>query len=59
MRVDAENLSKPEGLKVSAVVREGKPFEEICGAAQRLGADLIALTTRLHRAETRLARQHR
>jgi nucleotide-binding universal stress UspA family protein len=42
----AESLSKSAGLKVSAVVRDGKPFKEICRAAQRLGADLIVLTTR-------------
>lgn len=42
----AESLSKSTGLKVSAVVRDGKPFKEICGVAQKLGADLIALTTR-------------
>jgi nucleotide-binding universal stress UspA family protein len=39
------SLSKSAGLRVSAVVRDGKPFEEIYSAAQRLGVDLIALTT--------------
>jgi len=42
----AESLSKSTGLKASAVVRDGKPFKEICSVAQKLGADLIALTTR-------------
>jgi nucleotide-binding universal stress UspA family protein len=42
----AESLNKFTGLKVSAVVRDGAPFKEICSAAQKLGADLIALTTR-------------
>ena len=41
----AGSLSKSAGLRVSAVVRDGKPFEEICSAAKRLGANLIALTT--------------
>ena len=41
----AGSLSKSSGLKVSVVVRNGKPFEEICRTAQKLSADLIALTT--------------
>jgi nucleotide-binding universal stress UspA family protein len=41
----AERMSKVTGANVSAVVREGKPFEEICGAAKRLSANLIALAT--------------
>jgi nucleotide-binding universal stress UspA family protein len=41
----AGSLSKSGGRRVSAVVRDGKPFEEICSAAKRLGANLIALTT--------------
>lgn len=41
----AASMSKSAGLQVSAVVRDGKPFEEICRAAKRLDADLIALTT--------------
>jgi nucleotide-binding universal stress UspA family protein len=41
----AGSLSKSERLRVSAVVREGKPFVEICSAAERLGANLIVLTT--------------
>jgi nucleotide-binding universal stress UspA family protein len=41
----AGSLSKSAGRRVSAVVRDGKPFEEICSAAKRLGANLIALTT--------------
>ncbi|HEY9175486.1 MAG TPA: universal stress protein [Verrucomicrobiae bacterium] len=44
----ANSLSKSTGLKVSAVVRAGKPFKEICSAARKLGADLITLTTRGH-----------
>ena len=44
----AEKLTTLTGLKASALVRDGKPFIEICGAARRLGADLIALTTRGH-----------
>jgi len=44
----AGSLSKSTGANVSAVVRDGKPFEEICSAAQKLSADLIALTTRGH-----------
>jgi nucleotide-binding universal stress UspA family protein len=41
----AERVSIATGANVSAVVRDGKPFEETCRTAQRLGADLIALTT--------------
>jgi nucleotide-binding universal stress UspA family protein len=41
----AVNLSKSTKVSVSAVVRDGTPFEEICHAAKLLGADLIALTT--------------
>jgi nucleotide-binding universal stress UspA family protein len=41
----AGSLNKSTGLNISAVVREGKPFEEICHAAETLGADLISLTT--------------
>lgn len=41
-----ERLSKSKGLKVSEMVRAGKPFKEICSAAQKLAADLIVLTTR-------------
>jgi nucleotide-binding universal stress UspA family protein len=42
----AEDLGKSTGMKASAVVRHGKPFKEICGAAQKLGADLITMTSR-------------
>lgn len=45
MKWMAGDLSKSAGLRVSAMVRDGRPFEEICNAAQSLGADLIALTT--------------
>jgi nucleotide-binding universal stress UspA family protein len=41
----AKSLSKSTGLTTSAVVREGKPFEEICHAARTVGADLIVLST--------------
>lgn len=41
----AGSLSKSNGPKVSAVVSEGKPFEEICQTAKTLGTDLIVLTT--------------
>ena len=41
----AGRLSKAHGAQLSAVVRTGKPFEEICRAARTLGADLIVLTT--------------
>jgi len=41
----AGSLNKSTGLNISAVAREGKPFEEICHAAETLGADLISLTT--------------
>lgn len=40
------SLSKSTEGDVSAVVRTGTPFEEICQAAKKLGADLIVLTTR-------------
>jgi len=32
-------------VNLSAVVREGRPYEEICAAAKALAADLIVLTT--------------
>jgi universal stress protein A len=41
----AGSLSQSTGVNISAVVRAGKPFEEIYHAAEALGADLIALTT--------------
>jgi nucleotide-binding universal stress UspA family protein len=41
----AGSLGKPTGRNASVVVCTGSPFEEICGAAQTLGADLIVLTT--------------
>jgi len=41
----AESLSKSTGVNISAVVRDGTPFEEICNAAKTLGAELIVLTT--------------
>ncbi len=41
----ATGLRKSTGVNLSAVVREGKPFEEICRAAETVGADLIVLTT--------------
>lgn len=44
----AASLNESTGLKATAMVRAGKPFKEICSAAQKLGADLITLTTRGH-----------
>jgi len=41
----AESVTKSTGTKASGVIRAGKPFKEICSAAQKVGADLIALTT--------------
>jgi nucleotide-binding universal stress UspA family protein len=41
----AAELSEATGLKVSAIVREGKPFREICSLANSFRAGLIALTT--------------
>jgi len=39
------DLAKAFDLKMSAVVRAGKPYAEICEAAKVLEADLIVLTT--------------
>ena len=41
----ATGLSQSSRVNVSAVVREGRPYEEICAAAKALTADLIVLTT--------------
>jgi len=41
----ATGLSQSTGVNVSAVVREGRPYKEICAAAKALTADLIVLTT--------------
>ncbi|MBI5773053.1 MAG: universal stress protein [Verrucomicrobia bacterium] len=41
----AGSLSKSTGVHVSAVVRTGTPYGEICQAAKTLGANLIVLTT--------------
>lgn len=41
----AGSVGKTTGRNASVVVCTGSPFEEICGAAQTLGADLIVLTT--------------
>ena len=41
----AAGLSKSTSGKISAVVREGKPYDAICEAAKAMGADLIVLTT--------------
>jgi nucleotide-binding universal stress UspA family protein len=46
LRQMAESLSKSTGLKAAALIRNGKPFKEICSAAEKLGAGLIAQTTR-------------
>jgi nucleotide-binding universal stress UspA family protein len=45
LKAMAGNLSKVAGRRVSAVVCDGKPFEEICRTARKLSADLITLTT--------------
>jgi nucleotide-binding universal stress UspA family protein len=44
----AGGLRKTTGANISAVVRDGKPFQEICHAAEAQGADLIVLTTHGH-----------
>lgn len=44
----ARSLNQAHGAHLSAIVRTGKPFEEICRAASVLGADLIVLTTHGH-----------
>ena len=41
----AGSLRKSTGVNMSAVVRDGTPFEEICHAAKTFDADLIVLTT--------------
>ena len=41
----AGRLDKTNGAHTSAIVRTGKPYEEICRAATSLGADMIILTT--------------
>jgi nucleotide-binding universal stress UspA family protein len=41
----ATHLTQSTGVKVSAVVREGRPYEESCAAAKALTADLIVQTT--------------
>ncbi len=41
----ATHLTQSTGVKASAVVREGRPYEEICAAAKALTADLIVQTT--------------
>ena len=41
----ATGLRKATGINTSGVVREGKPFEQICRAAETSGADLIVQTT--------------
>ena len=44
----AESLRKTTETNISVVVRDGKPFQEICHAAETLGADLMVLTTHGH-----------
>ena len=41
----AADLAKSMGVKISGVVREGKPHDEICEAAKALKVDLVVLTT--------------
>jgi nucleotide-binding universal stress UspA family protein len=44
----AGGLRKTTAVNISVVVCDGKPFQEICFAAETLGADLIVLTTHGH-----------
>lgn len=44
----AGELRKTTGACISAVARVGKPFQEICHAAETLDADMIVLTTHGH-----------
>ena len=44
----AGGLRKTTRANISVVVRDGKPFQEICDGAEALGADLIVLTTHGH-----------
>ena len=41
----AKELGEASSVKATAVVRDGKPFEEICRSAKTVGADMIVLTT--------------
>jgi len=41
----AGELGEASGVKATAVVRDGKPLEEICQSAKTVGADLVVLTT--------------
>lgn len=41
----AETRSESTGMNMSAVVRDGMPFKEICHVAETLSVDLIVLTT--------------
>jgi universal stress protein A len=40
-----ESVRKSSGIRASAVIGCGTPFDEICQAAKKTGADLIVLTT--------------
>jgi len=42
----AGSLAKTAGVKATAVVERGTPFERICHTAKTAGADIIVLTTR-------------
>lgn len=44
----AETRSQSTGVNMSAVVRDGRPFKEICHVAETLSVDLIVLTTHGH-----------
>ena len=46
LEVIAEKINKSRTLNISAVVRNGKPFQEICDVTKIVGAGLIVLTTR-------------
>ena len=41
----AEELNQATGVKVTVMVRQGRPFEEICAASKAGNADIIILTT--------------
>ena len=56
----AGSLSKSTGVNLSAVVRDGTPFEEICHAANDAGYGLDCPDhARLHGTKAHLARKHR
>ena len=54
LKVLAATLGRSTGLRVTVEVRAGKPFQEICSAAEKLGASMIVLTTHGHTGLKRL-----